>query len=1007
MTPDRWQRLKLLFDAAIKLEPSARDEFVARECADDPDLRNQLNILLSAHLEAATFIEQPAAEKIADLILHDQKSPNANLTKSQAETIVQPVAEPTTSVPQSVNTKHPFFWIILGLSAIEILLFVLAGICIYRYGTLDRPMGWQATEGRNGWVISAVDPQGVADGKLQVGDQLVALNGDVRVNRIGHRLKSRSIKPGDSYTLRIRRGNTEEQFQLTRPVERRSTQHLGYIFSVLFVGILFLAVGILIGVVRPDKRVTQVFALAMMATALVLLSRSLDPIKIYLRGNEVILAFLINCIDPAHLGITYHAFGLFPSGALKGRLWSWFKYLVYFLGVSLALVWLWIGWPVIDDELRMDRVFNLHAANATVLKFHLTFLVVSSIAGCAVLIRNYRVVREPDQKRRIKWLIYALLAAILPVTLFFITIAIGVGAGFVFLSSRNTPLRAWWWFSLLAIGVLPITLGYAILTRRVSDVHIIVRQGLQYLLARNVLRILLALPIVALIYAVIAQRNLSIASILSQNPFLVLVIIAAALGLVFQRQLSRAIDRRFFREAYNQEQILLRLIDSVKGKDSLAEISRLVTDEVAVALHPMRIHLFFRKDDDGDFRLGYTSEGSNPNPTLPGDFRLVRFMEDHGGALDFPFPPKNNLPRSEKLWLAETGAALIVPMLGSEGHLAGLLVLGEKKSEEPYSTTDRRLLETIATQIALVCENIRLRERVATGSKRTLGKVKQIEEGKYVLERLIGEGGMGKVYLARDTQLDRPVALKFLPAELADDEKRLNRFFREAKAASALNHPNIITVYEVGQLDEQHFIATEFVNGETLRQRMAKDQMRLSESLDIATQIASALSAAHFAGIIHRDIKPENVMIRPDGYVKVLDFGLAKLTTTPNISAEDPTRHMSQTDAGIIMGTARYMSPEQARGNPVDARTDVWSLGVVIYEMVTGIHPFTARSISDILAMVLTAEPPLLSSSIVDSPDSLQQLLTKALSKDVNRRYETVNELLADLAQVKSELAHH
>src|SRR6266446_3832978 len=209
--------------------------------------------------------------------------------------------------------------------------------------------------------------------------------------------------------------------------------------------------------------------------------------------------------------------------------------------------------------------------------------------------------------------------------------------------------------------------------------------------------------------------------------------------------------------------------------------------------------------------------------------------------------------------------------------------------------------------------------------------------GRYEIRSKIGEGGMGEVYLALDTKLDRKVALKILPADVAADHDRMRRFVQEAKAASALNHPNIITIYEIDESvggtagERVHFIASEFIDGETLRQRMRKEPMKLGEVLDVAAQIASALAAAHGAGIVHRDIKPENVMLRRDGIVKVLDFGLAKLTERvppESVDTEAPTRAAINTEPGVLMGTAIYMSPEQARGLQVDARTDIFSLGV-------------------------------------------------------------------------------
>src|SRR5207247_6008339 len=208
----------------------------------------------------------------------------------------------------------------------------------------------------------------------------------------------------------------------------------------------------------------------------------------------------------------------------------------------------------------------------------------------------------------------------------------------------------------------------------------------------------------------------------------------------------------------------------------------------------------------------------------------------------------------------------------------------------------------------------------------------------YRIVSKIGAGGMGEVYLAHDTKLDRRVALKILPKECAQYAERMGRFVQEAKSASALNHPNIITIYEIGDTDGTHFIATEFIEGHTLRQRMIPTRMELTAALDVTLQVATALSAAHEAGIIHRDIKPENVMLRRDGIVKILDFGLAKLTErrAPMIDTESPTALNPHTDPGTVMGTAHYMSPEQARGVELDARSDIFSLGVMFYELGTG-----------------------------------------------------------------------
>jgi eukaryotic-like serine/threonine-protein kinase len=293
--------------------------------------------------------------------------------------------------------------------------------------------------------------------------------------------------------------------------------------------------------------------------------------------------------------------------------------------------------------------------------------------------------------------------------------------------------------------------------------------------------------------------------------------------------------------------------------------------------------------------------------------------------------------------------------------------------------------------------------------------------GRYKILTPLGAGGMGEIYLAEDTELRRKIALKLLPAKFTSDSDRLRRFSLEAKAASALNHPNIITVYEVGQastgVGDLHFIATEFVDGETVRQILRHAPPPLAETLDIAAQVAGALAAAHAAGVIHRDIKPENVMLRRDGYVKVLDFGLAKLTEVGAPGAHIPTllpdarvadsraETISQvnTAPGVVIGTVAYMSPEQARGLKVDARTDLFALGVMLYEMVAGRRPFGGATPQDIRAAILGAEPAPLSGAGEAVPPELERIVTKALTKNRDERYQTAKDLQIDLKRLRQQ----
>jgi serine/threonine protein kinase/cytochrome c-type biogenesis protein CcmH/NrfG len=268
---------------------------------------------------------------------------------------------------------------------------------------------------------------------------------------------------------------------------------------------------------------------------------------------------------------------------------------------------------------------------------------------------------------------------------------------------------------------------------------------------------------------------------------------------------------------------------------------------------------------------------------------------------------------------------------------------------------------------------------------------------------------MGEVYLAHDPKLDRKVAIKILPTDVVESQAgdRVRRFVQEAKAASALNHPNILTIYEIDEIDSAQFIATEFIDGETLRVRMRSSKLKPVEALDIGIQVASALCATHEVGIVHRDIKPDNIMLRRDGIVKVLDFGLAKLTRErPNTTTDSlaPTQNMINTAVGIVLGTAPYMSPEQARGFEVDARTDIWSLGCVLYEMIAGRQPFGGPTSIDIMSGILSNEPESLLPHLLEGPRDLERVVSRALRKDRDERYQAVKDLLIDLKDLKREV---
>ncbi|MFN2390438.1 MAG: protein kinase [Pyrinomonadaceae bacterium] len=312
-------------------------------------------------------------------------------------------------------------------------------------------------------------------------------------------------------------------------------------------------------------------------------------------------------------------------------------------------------------------------------------------------------------------------------------------------------------------------------------------------------------------------------------------------------------------------------------------------------------------------------------------------------------------------------------------------------------------------------------EEVADAIKGEANRLKKgVCFGHYEITEQIGAGGMGEVYLARDKKLDRKVAVKILNENFSRHESNLGRFIREAKAASALNHPNILVIHEVGETDEANYIVSEYIEGKTLREVLKTERRhlgvneknrrddrvpKLPEVLDITIQIAGALTAAHAAKIVHRDIKPENIMIRPDGYVKILDFGLAKLIEQKALGFEESTVKLNQTAKGVILGTVNYMSPEQAKGERVDQRTDIFSLGVLVYEMIAERTPFEGGSMSETFANLINVEPQPLSRFATNIPNELQRIVSKMLRKNKDERYQTMKDVLTDLKDLRENLS--
>ena len=720
---------------------------------------------------------------------------------------------------------------------------------------------------------------------------------------------------------------------------------------------------------------------------------------------------------------------------------EWYLYVPFLLIIAPHTAIYLVMWAISPDGAIAFREGFPFFSQATYL------LGLAYFAGALVsLVVSYRRASLPI-RRKLRVMLAATITGFVPAFVWF-AVTLLFGETRIGMWMYSWPLPA----MVVANLLVPPAYAYAILRHRVIPVSLIIRRGLQYLLAKNMLRLLIALPIIGLTMTILANPDRTLSEIVFRNSlyFYVILMIAAAISFLFRRRLNNWVDRKFFREQYNQEKILRGLIEDVKRFDSVPEMSRLVSWKVESALHPERIYLFYREEDSRDLSLGYSSEGVSEGLCIPEEFRLLRLIEGQAGAQDFPFRQKNNLPPDEEKWLIALGTRLIVPLVGTDDRLAGLFLLGEKKSEVPYTARDRDLLESLASQVALVYENAHLKERVdreqrikhevlgrfeeghinllkecprcgacfdsseltcdKDNSELTLSMpVERMVEGRYRLQKLVGRGGMGAVYEATDLRLNRLVAVKILSAKMFGNREALRRFEREAKTSARLSHPNIITVYDYGGLSTGGaYLVMELISGETLGALIKGDGCIPPETAaDCFNQVLEGLKAAHAAGVIHRDLKPDNVLISTgengQPHVRVLDFGLAKIRLSESTDTNSPTA--LATTPGRVMGTIGYMSPEKLSGETIDERTDLFAVGVMVVEALTGRRPFTGRIYTEILRSIVQGSFHLEQGT--KEAERLDTVLQKCLAKDRESRFSSAREMQRELIPAIREYRFH
>ena len=938
--------------------------------------------------------------------------------------------------------RPAFVWLVLMVCGVYAAYFAFTTYAFARYYGVEKDPGWNLGADGTGWFVTSVDAGGPADGRIQLGDRLVAINGDQRRAVFGPYAWSFE-RGGTTYRVDLdRRG---ERVTLEMPMRLVPGQQFAPIY--LLVGLAFFICGAALGLLRPHDAQVRLAAIFLMSVGFAGLGEGFRMFGL-LVGWERKVHFTMAPTWLWALPLAYHFFSRFPVWRSPGPAWRTIQWLLY--GSFVLVIWpasviMYLGLGISDGATRFLVIHpSLYLTTRQVMQLpRYLYYVVCLVLSLAVAARNYQRLRDPDSRRRIQWVIAGTMIAAIPfVTLHVVFSVAGWG------SDRTYYLLSP--FSFLTMLCIPVSIGAAVWKEQLFDIRVLVRRGLQYLFARAALRALLVLPIALLAFSIFKNPDRTIAQILTQGSGWLNVILIGAIGAALQsrQRLQTSLDRRFFREAYHQEQVLVQLIDEVRQGDSLAEIARLVSTRVDSVLHPASLHIFYRAEERSDRFEGHSSD-SMTGPQLSQQQTLLHAIHDAKTIRDFPSDFNETLPDGEHRWLENLGVRLIVPITGTGDRLVGVLLLGARMSEEPYSATDRRLLQGIASQIGLVYENQHLKERVrldadvrrgvlarlgernvsllkecpvcgrcydgatercdADGAEVTLTlPIERTLDGKYRLERALGRGGFGAVFEAADLRLHRQVAAKVMMGSLFGDQTALRRFEREARAAARIDHRNITRVHDYGAVGSGGaFLIMELAVGRTWRAELQRSGVvPPARSSEWFRQLLDGLQFAHNMGIVHRDLKPENVMIveTPDGdAVKIMDFGLAKVLHSGTGATE------SVSVAGTAMGTLGYMAPEALNGGVVDERADIFAIGIMVVETLVGARPFGGQNPHEILTALLRTEYHLPGGSA--EIRALDAVVQRCLAKDPRDRYGSAAELAKALTPTLTRCegfdAHH
>jgi len=640
-----------------------------------------------------------------------------------------------------------------------------------------------------------------------------------------------------------------------------------------------------------------------------------------------------------------------------------------------------------------------------------------AVGGVAALVVNYRRTSDANERRRVRVMVMGFAAGWLPGVPLFL---------YLYFLPQSGLLKAYFDSPAALLGnalylAFPLSFAYAILRHRMFDIRVIIRQGLQYALARRALVSLVPALAVILVLDLALHRDQTLGAIFAQRGWIYAVVGGlAALAHTQREHWLGGLDKRFFRERYDAQKLLREVVEDVRKASTLEQVAPRVVAQTEAALHSEFVALAVREPRDPSYRILACSPAGQAPPSFPAESKLMALLRVLGKPIEASLSEsgwlKQQLPHEETMFLRQARIDLLIPITVGAERKEALLALGTKRSEEPYSREDQELLMGIATSLALLLERPVAPGRASEafqecpqcgacydsgaascaqeGAALTAVFVPRLVSGRYRLERRLGRGGMGTVYEATDTALDRRVAAKLIRDDLVGSPEAAERFRREARAAAGFAHPNVVTVHDFGLSGSRAFLVMELLEGVSLRQEL-RHQGRLpaGRTREILRGVCAAVESAHRRQLIHRDLKPENIFLargESGESAKVLDFGLVK-------SLSGDFQETADTSAGILVGTLRYMSPDQFRGEAPGPAWDLWALGVVAYELLTGQHPFGTGSGPDLHAAVLGGRFTPIAIAFPEAPPGWQEFFARSLALQAENRPRTAQAFFSEL----------